>query len=308
MEKRLSRSDLMFALGFLFLLIVAVAAFFSGVKVGTQRTEELYAKPSAAARATQAAVSPNAYSQQDLVSFYHSVFLPYREWKAEWSAARTRWLSDDTADRAATLKELGKLASAKYEQSHVTAVSSVSPVLQNAQNNYLKSLKLLEQAMGQLAAHANEGSAADAVATIAKNAYYAEALRLELLAQSQYYDAMLKWGATVNLSLPDRYDLPTVLPNAEWGKLPLLVKNKVSAYYIFMNRKDVDFLPQDMTARIDQFIDSGQADKMKQKTVRSVIDMLTGTGAIRSGDFLSLRSQYYSKELLPMLPFFSSDK
>lgn len=306
MEKRLSRTDLLFALGFLFLLIVAIAAFFSGVKVGTQRTEALYAKPSPTMEA-RTVTSPNAYTQQDLVSFYHNVFLPHREWMAEWSAARTRWLSDDTADRSSSLKELAKLAAAKYEESKVTAVSSVSPLLMNAQNNYLKSLKLFESSLGEMAAKVNDGSSASAIAAVSKNAYFSEGIRLTLLAQSQYYNAMLKWGATVNLSLPDNYELPNVLPNSEWSKLPLLVKNAIAAQYMFKNRSDYDYLPQDLTARIDQFINSGQADKMKQKTVRSTVDMLMGTGAIRSGDYLSLRSRYYAKELLPMLPFFSSD-
>jgi len=306
MEKRLSRTDLVFALGFLFFLIVAIAAFFSGVKVGTQRTEALYAKP-AATQMSKATESPNAYSQQDLVSFYHNVFLPHREWKAEWSATRTRWQSDDSVDRASSLKELAKLAAAKYEESKITTVSSVSPLLMNAQNNYLKSLKLYESSFTQLAVHANEGSPADLIAAVSKNAYYSEALRLALLAQSQYYDAMLKWGASVNLSLPATYELPGVIPNADWSKQPLLVKNMIAAQYMFMNKAEYDYLPQDLTARIDQFISSGQADRMKQKTVRSIVDMLNGTGAVRSGDYLSLRSRYYAKQLLPLLPFFSSD-
>ncbi|WP_217592723.1 hypothetical protein [Cohnella sp. GbtcB17] len=306
MEKRLSRTDLIFALGFLFFLIVAIAAFFSGVKVGTDRTEALYAKP-AGAQASKAAESPKAYSQQDLVSFYHNVFQPHREWMAEWSAARTRWQTDDTVDRASSLKELAKLAASKYNESKVTTVSSLTPGLMNAQNNYLKSLKLYESSFGQLAAQANEGSAAEALARVSKNAYFTEAVRLGLLAQSQYYDSMLKWGSTVNLSLPDNYELPNVLANAEWSKLPLLVKNTVSAQYMFLNRAEYDYLPQDLTARIDQFINSGQAAKMKQKTIRSIVDMLNSTDAIRSGDYLSLKSRYYAKELVPLLPFFSSD-
>ncbi|CAI6057669.1 hypothetical protein [Cohnella sp. JJ-181] len=305
MEKRLSRTDLIFALGFLFFLIVAIAAFFSGVKVGTQRTEALYAKP-AAAQTAKTVASPNAYSQQDLVSFYHNVFQPHREWMGEWSATRTRWQSDDTADRASSLKELAKLAAAKYEESKVTTVSSLTPDLMNAQNNYLKSLKLYESSFGQLAAAANEGSAEESLARVSKNPYYTEAVRLGLLAQNQYYGAMLKWGSTVNLSLPDSYDLPGILTNAEWSKLPLLVKNSAAAQYMFLNRAEYDFLPQDLAARIDQFILSGQANRMKQKTIRSVVDMLTGTDAIRSGDYLSLKSRYYAKELVPLLPFFSS--
>src|ERR1700730_10741982 len=108
MDKRLNRSDLMFSLAFLLMRVIAIGAFFYGVKVGTARVEAQYAsehKP-----ATAAPPPPYAYQQQDLVSFYHTVFLSYREFQNDWFAAQDKWLSDSTADRSASLKELSKVA------------------------------------------------------------------------------------------------------------------------------------------------------------------------------------------------------
>ena len=86
MEKRLNRTDLGFSLMFLLMLIIAVGAFFYGVKVGGDRvrTEQTEAAAVEKAKAASAASLPSAYQQQDLVSFYHTVFLAYREFENEW--------------------------------------------------------------------------------------------------------------------------------------------------------------------------------------------------------------------------------
>lgn len=305
MEKRLSRTDLMFALGFLFLLVVAVGAFFYGVKVGSDKANARHEASIKPANATQVKLS--AYSQQDLVSFYHTVFLPYREFMNEWSAARQQWLSDGTADRSAALNSLAKRATAKYESAKIGYVSGSSPLLSGAQDSYLKSLKLYASSFSKLAAAANDGTAATLFDKLNADAYYKEALSEQLSAQKQYYEAMLKWGATVNLDIPDAYAIPKVIANSTWKNLPLLVKNIVSAEYMASNREVYDFMPQDLTARIDQFIQSGQAERMKQHSMGSIADMLTGTDAVRPGDFLSLKSRLYAKQTLPQLPFFYSD-
>jgi len=67
-------------------------------------------------------------------------------------------------------------------------------------------------------------------------------------------------------------------------------------------------LPQDLTARIDAFIASGQAGKMKLKTVGAVAELLTRTEAVRDADFLQLKNRFYADQLLPQLPFFYPDK
>ena len=66
------------------------------------------------------------------------------------------------------------------------------------------------------------------------------------------------------------------------------------------------YYPQDLTARVDLFLSSGQADRMRTKSVNTVVDLLIGTEAIRIGDFTANKARFYGKELLPQLPFFVS--
>lgn len=307
MDKRLTRTDLMFALGFLFMLIVAVAAFFYGVKVGTSQAESRQEKTTTQS-AKPAAESLNAYQHQDLVSFYHTVFLPYREFMDDWESAQQDWLSDETADRAAQVKDLVKKAKAEYESVRIAYMPPVSPLLKDAQDQYLKSLKLYGDGLSALASSANQATAAVVIDQLHENAYIAEAEKLSLAAQQEYYESMVKWGSTVDIDIPEANTNKTSIELAGWKKLSLLEKNELSAQYL----KDLSlangFLPQDLTARIDSFVASGQAAKMKLKSMSSVADLLTQTDAVRKGDFLNVKVRLYEQELLPQLPFFTSEE
>ncbi|MFB9277261.1 hypothetical protein [Cohnella cellulosilytica] len=306
MEKRLNRSDLMFSLAFLLMLVIAIGAFFYGVKVGTDRAEAGRA-PEAAVEAA-ASPEPNAYQQQDLVSFYHTVFLSYREFHNDWLDTRNKWLGDSTSDRSATLKQLSKSAKRKYDEIKGVYVAPISPQLKAAQTDYLKSLKLFEEGFAELAAKANEGSAQATLDAIDANSYYKEALKFSLSAQQDYFGSMLKWAESVNADIPAGVENQDVISIAQWKSLPLIVKLKASSDYMSEQAVLTDYLPHDLTAKVDQFIVSGQADKRKIKSFNAVADLLISTEAVTSGYFNEVKARFYANEQLPQLPFFSSGK
>ncbi|MFC4302747.1 hypothetical protein [Cohnella boryungensis] len=306
MEKRLNRSDLMFSLAFLLMLVIAIGAFFYGVKVGTDRTEAKYAEePSKAAAADS---QPNAYQQQDLVSFYHTVFLSYREFQNEWLAAQNKWLSDPTSDRSAAMKELAKTAKRKYDAIKGVYVAPISPQLQNSQTDYLKSLKLFEEGLGELATTANEGSPQSTLDKINANSFYKQGLAHALTAQQEYFASMLKWAETVDMDIQGDFVSPDVLSISKWKSLPLIVKIKLSSDFMSQQASLNEYLPHDLTAKIDQFINSGQADKRKIKSFNAIAELLTSTEAVNEGYFVDVKTRFYDNQLLPQLPFFSAGK
>ncbi|MNJ41195.1 hypothetical protein D3C77_361130 [compost metagenome] len=67
----------------------------------------------------------------------------------------------------------------------------------------------------------------------------------------------------------------------------------------------VSYLPQDMTAKIDQMIDSGKASSMKLNSVTSIVKVLMDTEAVQGKEFLRWKSTYYASEFIPELPIFS---
>lgn len=305
MEKRLNRSDLMFSLAFILMLIIAVGAFFYGVKVGSERVEAQYMSEEEPVTASSA--PPSAYQQQDLVSFYHTVFLPYREFQNAWFAAQDKWLAEPTADRAASFKELAKSAQQKYDSIKGANVSQISTKLTDAQTSYLKSLKLFKESFTSLASSANEGTAAMVLDKMNDDSFFKEARLHSLTAQDEYYSSMLLWAESVNSDIPGNFESPEILSTSIWKDLPLIIKVKVTSDYMSDQLIFSNFMPHDLTARIDQFIRSGQADKRKVKSFSAIAELLTSTEAVRNGDFIQMKSRFYENEQLPQLPFFFTD-
>lgn len=299
MNSRTSRTQMMYTLGFLFFLISAFASFFTGVKVGADKTEAKYSQLNGHPSAQEFSGS---YQQQDLVTFYHNVFLPYREFKRNWNVqvdglAR----STDARQNAATLKNLSILADKQYDKVTQDSLFTNSPMLYESQLNILKSLTLFSQASGKVTAGA---SGAEAAKLLRSDNFTSSAVRFGLLAQKNFYDSMLKWGSKNHSSIPQQSGELKTLSFIQWKKMPLLLKN-ASIANIMLNRGIyAGYDPQDITAKIDDMIYSGTASSLKLNDIQSSVTLLISTGAVQEQDFIKWREQYYGKEIIPQLPFF----
>lgn len=303
MEKRLSRTEMLFSLSFLFMLVFAVGAFFYGVKIGSDKTEAKLVESTKHLSAGKTE-SPAAYQQQDLVSFYHTVFLPYREFQTEWTAAIRKLSTQQVNDAGSALKELASSAKQTYNEANHASVSASSPLLQSAHLQLLKSLRMFSEAADRGAGSSKDMDVAKLLTALKKDAYYTDGVKYALGGQRDYYAAMMKWSASVNPNIPDSYNAAGEVTIAQWKTLPLTVKNKVTADQLNARKTLASFYPQDLTSRVDEFIRSGQASSMKMRTVDAVIDLLINTEAVRAGDFGNSKAELYGKELLPQLPFF----
>ncbi|MBW7473483.1 hypothetical protein K0T92_01840 [Paenibacillus oenotherae] len=307
MEKRLTRTEMLFSFGFLFMLVVAVGAFFYGVQIGSDKTESKLIEQTKHLSSTKGG-AVTAYQQQDLVSFYHTVFLPYREFQTEWFQSLHKMSSQQLADTSSALKELSSLAKQKYKEAETASVPKTSPLLEQAQLQFLKGLKMFQEAADRGAVSAKELSNAELLSALKQDAYYVEGVKHAMGGQQNYYDAMLQWASSVNPNIPNVIATSDVLEINQWKSLPLVVKNKLMAQQLNTRKQLASFYPQDLTSRVDEFILAGQANKMKMKTIDAIVDLLISTEAVRSGDFSGSKAQLYTKELLPQLPFFYPEK
>lgn len=302
MEKRLTTTAMLFSVGFLFMLVCAVGAFFYGVKIGSDKIEAKYAAEEEAKSAGNAATFP--YQQQDLVSFYLTVYSPYRDFQNEWLNAADSLAKGDGTDSAARFKGLAKLARQKAEEASSFDMGK-SPLLGDAQHAYIRSLKYFEEAADAASKAAKSAAPDDLRNTIQKNKAYQSAVKESLSAQKAYFASMQKWAASVDPTIPDDAAAATEpLQLKEWSKLPLVVKNRIIADYMAARNELYGFYPHDMASSIDEFIRSGQAANMKLQTLNAVADLLLNTKAVRTGDYASVKSRLYAEEMLPQLPFF----
>lgn len=304
MEKKLTRSDYVFILVFIFMLVLALAAFFYGMKIGSDRTELKYTD--LIKQKEEDSKGLTAYHQSFLVSFYHTVYMPFREFNLKWEQNMDEIQSrGGGADPSSLLKELAKLADEKYDAILTSTMPDTSPLLQAAHQNYLKSLKLFSQAAGSLQSKANNKAPGDLMNTIGKDPYVSEAKNFALQAQKSYYQSMVAWQQSVdNGAKGIEAAGNTSMGFNDWSQLSLNLKNALIADLLAAGKQFNAYTPQDVTLRVDEMVKSGQAKKLNAATVPQVVDILVGTNAVRQGDFVQGKAKYYPEEELPQLPFF----
>ncbi|MGF7050002.1 hypothetical protein J2T13_004525 [Paenibacillus sp. DS2015] len=300
MKNKSSRSEMYFSLAFIFVLILAVAAFFSGVKVGADRTDAKYEYLKVSPTAPEFS---DSYQQKDLVTFYHTVFLPYREFKSEWVSQTEAFIrNEDASKNKKLLKKLSNLADKKYNEVMKDTMYTSSPLLQDAQTNLLKSIRLFGDSITNLSA-SNQKSSEQIMKELQQETYYKSATKYGLLAQKNFYAAMLKWGAKVNPDIPEQYAYQKQLSLKEWDEYPLIVKNAAVSAILLNNSMYGAYDPHDMTAKIDYMLNTGSAQSLKLTTVQSIINLLNRTDAVKENDFMK-KKNLYQEELLPQIPFF----
>jgi len=302
MDKKLTRFDIMVALSFIFSLVVGVGAFFFGLQTGKDQTDAQY-QTLIAALTDEQSQNEVSYHQQQLVSFYHTVLLPFREFQDTWfEHAETIEAASGSTDADALLRELGRLAREQAETIRPTTIPEVSPLLRDAQANYLRALTLFAEATDRLEGGAEGAALAE---TMRQDPYVAEASSFALKAQAQYYEAIWEWNLRQSSEPPGAAAIAKGnLTFDEWRGLNLNGKNLVIARLLQASGTFVPYYPQDVSARIDDLDEAGQVGQLKLSDIRSSVEMLMTTGAVRPGDYFRSKNKHYRNETLPQLPFF----
>ncbi|MFD1955770.1 hypothetical protein ACFSL6_16770 [Paenibacillus thailandensis] len=298
MEKRQNRMAFIFSILFILTLTLAAGSYLLGLKTGISMAEADY-EAEKEGDAQAAGTSPA--SQQDIAVFYNNVFVPYREFQAEWDKVADSLAQGSLGDAKAEFARLAKLASVKYDEAGSVSLQHVK-LVGASQAAYLRSLKLFKDAADDAAAAAKKSNNAELDAAIAANANYKSAVKQQLQGQRLFYGSMLQWSASVDSAIPAEYAYNAGMKLSVWSGLPLVVKNKLAADALQSKNGLTDYLPQDLTARVDEMIASGQAGKRGLATIGAVIDLLTETKSVRSGDYGA--GQQYRDELLPDIPLF----
>ncbi|OXM16684.1 hypothetical protein [Paenibacillus herberti] len=301
MDKHLNRYQMLFTLGFIFMLAVAVGAFFTGVEIGSSRTESRFEAKKLQA---SSAKTTSAYSQQDLVSFYHTVFSPYREFQSEWLEMESRLESRSATLSTGMLEQLADLATKKRKEIEAVANEHKSGLLADSRASYLASLDNFNAAAKRQKTAAAGSSPDIFLVTLRADKDYKKGSNLSLIGQNNYYGAMLSWASSTNSDIPSRIELSGVMSLKQWSSSPLTVKNKLVADLLSKRGQMNAYLPQDLSGAVDQLIESGEAERLNLGSLQSAAELLSGTGAVRSGDFWAIKPRLYSSEVLPQLPFF----
>jgi hypothetical protein len=308
MEKRLSRSDYLFALLFIFMLIFIIAAFFYGMSKGEEKVRTAYEELQNKKKEQQQLLP--AYNQQYLVSFYHTIFAPYIDFEKKWFELQDNLeFQTGSVDPADSLKQLSNIAARSFDAIAPMAMPASSPLLQEARQQYMNSLNLFAETFNRFRSEANSVKGAELLKRLEADEQYQKAKQAAVTAQADYYEAMELWYKSDDFTFETLvYSEESPLGLKDWSTRNLLAKNGYIASYMQQAVMFKPYMPQDLAARIDEAIMTGRAAQLNITTVKQLIDLFVTTNAIRPGDFLKMKEKFYSREPLPQLPFFLAER
>ncbi|MNC36830.1 hypothetical protein D3C75_853730 [compost metagenome] len=247
----------------------------------------------------------SAYSQQDLVSFYYVVYQPYLQFKNDYLASidsldnnGNRWTDN------ASMNEIRKSAQDKYNLISSYSISGNSPLLKQAQSDILKSLKLFDEGIDRNISIIGDKQGVQLASSVSNDEFTTNAIDYGLRAQNKFYTSMMKWAAKNDQNIPDEYTFNSDTTVKQWNNYSLTMKNKAITDIMLSSNLYVPYMPQDLTAKIDQMISSGKAAALNLNSVSSIVKIVTETGAVQNNDFIKWKTNYYANESLPALPFF----
>ncbi|MCM3633097.1 MULTISPECIES: hypothetical protein [Paenibacillus] len=299
MDRTFNRNAMIFSTLFLVMLVVSVAAFFYGLNIGTKKVEAKYAH----LISPESTANDYVYQQQDLVSFYLTVYAPYREFQLSWNDALKKISNNEVSNVASLYKEIEGQASKKAEEAASFNLQHAG-LLGQAQQSYIRSLDQFEK-VAVVLQRKNAATTYEGITNSLKNNdVYQAAISQALTGQGQFYEAMVQWGISIDPNIPSEYDRNVSQKLTDWSSKPLLIKNEIIANYLLDSKQFVEYLPHDLVSSIDQFITSGQAESMNLTTVEGIISLLMNTAAVRAGDYNLHRNSLYTDEFLPQIPFF----
>lgn len=305
MEKRLTRTDYLFAALTIFMLVSIVGAFFIGFTIGQNKTENRY-KTFLTAQ-NELMEDTGSYSGQTLVSFYHNMYLPFKSFQDSWfQSMNALEANSENLDKTSSLKDLIHQANETYDLLAGKTIPDHSPLLKQAHAEFVASLKQFASGMKSFTSKTGTMSGSDLLTALNSDAKITDAKHAALQGQRNFYLSMVKWyqtfDTTVHASTADQnWSID------EWSRLPLLVKNQYIAEQMLAKGAYNPYLPQDLAVRIDDLIATGQTDKLGISSVLDAIQLLDGTQAVRNDDFIKLKNKHYYNELLPEIPFFYNE-
>jgi len=303
MGKKLTSTDYLIAFLFIFMFFCIIVAFFYGVNVGKTKAAEEYEIKLRATTEEEVSEELSSYHQQHLVSFYYNVYYPFRTFQTSWVTTINDIASSQNASGVEAIGKLSKMASEVYSSVEVMSVPNQSPLLKQAQTNYLRALRLFEEADKR--AESYNVSGRDLAESLASDAYITEAMHYAALAQAEYYEAIVRWHDTVVVELEGIDQLAdTGMSLAAWFSLPFNVQNSIVANAMANSDLLGNYTPQDMTAVLAAMIDNGTTARLGLNKLEDAVKLLHDTNAVRSGDYFTYKDQYFQDEVKPQLPFY----
>src|SRR5690606_21703293 len=117
--------------------------------------------------------------------------------QSSWTNTLTNLGTESPAEVRKAAKKLSETAKEVYASIETMTVPDTSPLLQEAQTNYLRALRLFQEADARLAESKQQDSSRQMIDALLADPYIVEAIHHATAAQDNYYEAIVHWHDSV---------------------------------------------------------------------------------------------------------------
>ena len=303
MQKRLTKSDFMMA----YMIIITLACTIGGFFFGAYYMKAEYESAMAAALEAEKQQAEKErflkeqklYNEQDFIRFHYAVYEPVLSLKSAHFQALENWAEADRQTREDSLDHLVQTAEETLDQLEKDVALPTSPLLLQAQENFRSSVRVYLERMEQL----RSDQTSNALTRDEISAQLAGTQESWLKAQEQVYLSFATWESAYVLRKPlPQVNLQSVTVE-QWKQYPLLYRTYLSSAAMTAKKEWPAFSPEDLTARLDNLLASGDASTIGIRDVTSAVGILYATDAIQPGDFKQMHKNYAGAKV-PEVPLF----
>ena len=303
MSNRLTKYD--FFIVFMIILSFAclIGGFFIGANYARSKAEAEFNQYIAEVSKYEKESSLLNYAHTDFVSYYHQVYLPFKEFRHLYlSQIEAGIHSGEYSNLAANASSLRKETEKIKKEIEQAQIPHTSPLLQSSQKELVRSLISFEQGLDKLSQLARD-NVGQVAAFLHDSEEFAAGKRHWLKGQTQFYEALLFWESFfVTEEKPQLIDNPSQYTLNQWVHLGFHQKNELIAKLLEELETVTLYNPEDVTVYIDSL---AQHHHDGNQRVAEALKFLHASNSIREGNFIEKIKDYTSVEL-PMILLFSN--
>lgn len=304
MTKRLKKTEFMMAYMIIITLACTIGGFFFGAhymksKMEAAQVAELEAKAQEAEK-ERLLREQKLYSEQDFIRFYYAVYAPVLDLKKAHFDSMEQWDQLEKKAQEQALKQLSKTAEGTLKAVEKGLPIPGSPLLLEAQSQFKDSVRAYLDSMEQVRSDQNSNALTPGDISARMTPF----LNSWLKAQELVYQSFATWESAYVLRQPLPQALPEKITVEQWKSYPFHYRTYVTAVTMSKEHQWKAFNPEDLTARLDSLLSSGDTTSLGIQDVNGAVRLLYATDATHPGDFKQLQARMYTELKTPEVPLF----
>lgn len=285
---------------FVYMMILALALFVSGFYIGGMYVKNKYtAEINKLTKQFEFEVANPTikYLQTDFVSFYYGVLEPFQTLKHEHFAYVNKINQKDRKfDYKAKTQELLELSKSIYTKMDNTVIHESAPLLVQSKASFMESLKHYEKGISALL---NKESQPEAIKRF--NFSWLEAQKL-------FYQSIVEWEKIYATEKIDDIQIDGLnlydLSLENWSTMTLHQKNYVISILMEQQPYLIPYPPEDISIHIEPLTAFNEVSALGIDRIGKAIDIFLATNAVKFGDYLKEKDQYFPNVNTPLIPLF----